>query len=122
MTPQMTVRGIVLGAPDPRELAGFYEGLLGWKRTQDEPEWVQLANPDGPPNLSFQLEEGYVRPTWPHGPGDQQMMIHLDIKVDDLAAAGAHAEACGATLAGFQPQEHVRVFLDPAGHPFCLFT
>ena len=24
-------------------------------------------------------------------------------------------------LAGFQPQQDVRVHLDPAGHPFCLF-
>jgi len=29
--------------------------------------------------------------------------------------------AQGATLAGFQPQDQVRVCLDPAGHPFCLF-
>jgi len=27
----------------------------------------------------------------------------------------------GATLAEFQPQEDVRVLLDPAGHPFCLY-
>ena len=27
----------------------------------------------------------------------------------------------GATLAGFQPQEDVRVLYDPAGHPFCLY-
>jgi hypothetical protein len=50
------------------------------------------------------------------------MMLHLDIEVDDLAAACAHAEAQGAVAAGFQPQEHVRVYLDPAGHPFCLWV
>lgn len=71
--------------------------------------------------LSFQTESAYVRPTWPAGPGDQQMMLHLDIEVDDLAAAGAHAIAAGAVLADYQPQEHVRVYLDPAGHPFCLW-
>jgi hypothetical protein len=49
------------------------------------------------------------------------MMVHLDIKVDDLETTGAHAVALGATLADFQPQEGVRVYLDPAGHPFCLF-
>jgi Glyoxalase-like domain len=48
-------------------------------------------------------------------------MMRLDLRVDDLQAAGRHAEACGATLAAYQPQEHVRVYLDPAGHPFCLF-
>ncbi len=49
-------------------------------------------------------------------------MLHLDILVDDLAAAGAHALACGAVLASYQPQADVRVYLDPAGHPFCLFV
>jgi hypothetical protein len=50
------------------------------------------------------------------------MMIHLDIEVDDLEDAGARASAAGAVLADFQPQEHVRVYLDPAGHPFCLWV
>ena len=49
------------------------------------------------------------------------MAMHLDIEVDDLDAAGAAAKAAGATLAEFQPQDDVRVWLDPAGHPFCLF-
>lgn len=49
------------------------------------------------------------------------MTAHLDIKVDDLDAASAHAVAGGATGADFQPQDDVRVHLDPAGHPFCLF-
>ena len=47
--------------------------------------------------------------------------MHLEIEVDDLEASVAHAVAQGATLAGFQPQEDVRVCLDPAGHPFCLY-
>ncbi len=28
----------------------------------------------------------------------------------------------GATLAAFQPQDDVRVWIDPAGHPFCLYV
>lgn len=48
------------------------------------------------------------------------MMVHLDIEVDDLDAAGAHAVAAGAQLAEHQPQADVRVYLDPAGQPFCL--
>ena len=49
------------------------------------------------------------------------MQVHLDIAVEDLAAAGEYAIAAGAVLAGYQPQDDVRVYLDPAGHPFCLF-
>lgn len=82
--------------------------------------WVELANPEGGVGLSVQREDLYVRPVWPAKPGEPQKMKHLDIRVADLAAGCAHAEACGATLAEFQPQDDVQVHLDPNGHPFCL--
>ena len=119
--PRLTLTATVLDSPDARELAAFYERLLGWSRRDDEPNWVTLRPPDGGAGLSFQTEPAYVRPVWPAGPQDPQMMAHLDIKVDDLDAASAHAVAVGATVADFQPQDDVRVHLDPAGHPFCLF-
>jgi len=113
---------INLDAPDPRELAAFYRNLLGYETVADEPEWVKLMPPDGrAPGLSFSLEPLFQRPSWPSQVDSQQMMIHLDIQVDDLEAAGARALELGATLAEFQPQQHVRVYLDPAGHPFCLW-
>jgi catechol 2,3-dioxygenase-like lactoylglutathione lyase family enzyme len=121
MDPRFTLTATVLDAPDPSRLARFYGELLGWPVGTDEPEWVTLRPPGGGAGLSFQLEDVYVRPTWPAGDGDQQMMSHLDIEVDDLAAASARAVALGATVAEFQPQEDVRVHLDPAGHPFCLW-
>ena len=120
--PRTTLTATVLDAPDPRELARFYQRLLGWPIGPDEPDWVTLRPPGGGAGLSFQAEKAYARPTWPAGPGDQQMMMHLDIEVDDLEAAGAHAVAAGAVLAEYQPQEDVRVYLDPAGHPFCLWV
>jgi predicted enzyme related to lactoylglutathione lyase len=120
--PKLTVSGIVLDSPDARELAAFYERLLGWRRRDDEPEWVVLANPDGEIALSFQTENAYIRPSWPADSQHQQMMMHLDIRVDDLDEAGAHAVSVGAVLSDFQPQDEVRVYVDPAGHPFCLWT
>lgn len=119
--PRMTLSGVVLDSPDAHELAAFYQRLLGWPVVQDEPGWMKLSSPDGGAGLSFQTEPAYRRPTWPSDPAAQQMMIHLDIKVDDLELAGQHALAAGAVLADVQPQEDVRVYLDPAGHPFCLF-
>ncbi|MFF4891648.1 VOC family protein [Micromonospora chersina] len=119
--PRMTLTTTVLDAPDARELAGFYERLLGWSRDEDEPDWVVLAARDGGAGLAVQTEPAYVRPVWPAGPGDPQMSAHLDIKVDDLDAASAYAVSVGATVADFQPQDDVRVHLDPAGHPFCLY-
>lgn len=119
--PRMTLSGIVLDSPDAQQLAAFYRRLLGWETQQDEPGWVKLGSPDGGPGLSFQTEPAYQRPSWPSDPARQQMMLHLDIAVDDLEVAGRHAIAAGAVLAEFQPQRDVRVYLDPAGHPFCLF-
>jgi catechol-2,3-dioxygenase len=119
--PQMKLSGIVLDSPDAHDLAAFYHRLLGWNVIKEETGWVMLGAPDGGPGLSFQTEPAYERPVWPAKPGDPQMHVHLDIEVTDLGAAGAHAEEAGATLADFQPQDDVRVYLDPAGHPFCLF-
>ena len=120
--PELTLTGIVLGAPDPQSLASFYERLLGYDRTTDSPEWVVTVPPGGGPGLSFQREEHHTPATWPAGPSDQQMQVHLDIAVDDLERAGAHAREAGATLAAFQPQDDVRVCIDPVGHPFCLYV
>jgi hypothetical protein len=120
--PVMTVTNIVLDSPDPGALSAFYIRLLGWEPRTQEVGWVTLRAPDGGTGLAFQEEDRYVRPVWPAGPGDQQMMAHLDIEVQDLTEAGAHAIACGAALAEYQPQENVRVYLDPVGHPFCLWV
>jgi catechol 2,3-dioxygenase-like lactoylglutathione lyase family enzyme len=119
--PRLRLTNTVLGSREPRALGRFYSRLLGWPIRTDEPDWVTLQTPDDGPGLAFQLETEHVRPVWPSGPGDQQMMAHLDIQVDDLAPATAFALGCGATLADFQPQQDVRVLLDPAGHPFCLW-
>ena len=102
-------------------MADFYGRLLGWPVTINEPHWVLMQDPAGGTGLSFQAETGYRKPTWPEEPQGQDKMRHLDIKVDDLDAAVDHALASGARLAADQPQERLRVMLDPAGHPFCLF-
>jgi catechol 2,3-dioxygenase-like lactoylglutathione lyase family enzyme len=117
-----TLTAAVLGTPDPRGLARFYQRLLGWPIGSDDPTWVTLRPPGGGAGLSFQLETDHVPPVWPAGAADQQMQLHLDIEVDDLPAAVADVLAAGGRPAEFQPQEHVRVMLDPAGHPFCLFV
>jgi predicted enzyme related to lactoylglutathione lyase len=121
--PRLTLTATVLDAPDANELAAFYQRLLGWPARQEEPGWVALAEPGGGAALSFQTELLYQRPVWPVSErGRQQMMSHLDIEVDDLAAALRHAVEAGAVLAEHQPQDDVRVMFDPAGHPFCLWA
>jgi len=53
-------------------------------------------------------------------------MLHLEVEVDDVEAAVARALALGRTAAAWQPPDRdparLRVVLDPAGHPLCLFV
>jgi hypothetical protein len=63
--------------------------------------------------LNFEYEAGYVAPVWPSVEGQQQLQTHLDIAVNDLASTVVWAQQAGAMLAAFQPQEDVRVMLDP---------
>ena len=115
--------GVVLDSADARQLAHFYQRLLGWQIFNESDGWVDLApSAEAGYNLAFATERHYVRPVWPTEPGQPQMMIHLDLEVDDLDQALAHALEVGAELATYQPQDNVRVLLDPAGHPFCLYT
>ena len=120
--PSFRLSTVVLGSTAPRRLAEFYQQLLGWPFGAEEDEWVTLRSPDSAISLGFQLETAHVPPTWPAGRDEQQMQAHLDIEVADVGAAVDFAESLGATLADHQPQEDVRVLVDPDGHPFCVWV
>jgi hypothetical protein len=114
------MRSVVLDCPDPRALAEFYRELVGGEITDDsDPEWVKLRGPDV--LLSFQRAEDHRPPTWPDSERPQQ--LHIDVTVDDLEDAETRVLAAGATRHEVQPdgeEANWRVYLDPAGHPFCL--
>jgi predicted enzyme related to lactoylglutathione lyase len=107
---------VVIDCPDPAALATFYGALLGWK-VEVSPSRAEIRADYGD-CISFQQVAGYTPPEWPAQEMPQQM--HLDVNVDDLDAAEAAVIELGATKHESQPGESFRVFLDPAGHPFCL--
>jgi predicted enzyme related to lactoylglutathione lyase len=113
--------GVVLDAPDAPALARFYSQLLGWPITHEDPTDATIHPGSGVSYIGFQTSPEYVPPVWPPKDGRQQMMLHIDVGIGDLDAAVADAIELGAALADFQPQESVRVMIDPAGHPFCLY-
>ena len=113
--------GVVLDAPEVAPLAYFYSELRGWPIWQMNDDDAALDLGEGVAYLSIQRNPDYVRPVWPGEASSQQMMLHLDFEVTDLEAEVARAVRLGAELPEHQPQETVRVLLDPAGHPFCLY-
>lgn len=107
---------LVIDAPEPAVLARFYGTLLDWE-VEVEDDWADIRAPHGQ-CISFQQVQDYTPPSWPSQSPAQQM--HLDVMVDDLDEAEGAVLQLGAVKAEHQPGETFRVFLDPAGHPFCL--
>ena len=76
--------------------------------------------------LAFQKVGELPEATWPEGPVPQQ--LHLDATVPtmaDLDVAHERAVALGARLLedrSDNPEEPLRVYADPAGHPFCIIA
>lgn len=109
---------VTLDCPDPRALADFYHKVTGYEIVHSDENFAGLSTGNGL-WIGFQRVEGYQSPRWPGQSIPQQ--FHLDLKVADPATAAAEVEKLGATRADFQPgSDRWLVFLDPAGHPFCL--
>jgi catechol 2,3-dioxygenase-like lactoylglutathione lyase family enzyme len=134
----ITLCQVVLDCTDARTLAEFYRELLGLRyRPGDEPaspgepdpkgqDWLVLRSPGGGRQLAFQQVAQLPEVTWPDGPHPQ--MLHLDLTVATVAefdAQHGRALALGARLLydrSADPEEPLRVYADPAGHPFCVFV
>jgi catechol 2,3-dioxygenase-like lactoylglutathione lyase family enzyme len=115
--PPARLQVVVLDCPDPAALAAFYSSVLDLDVASAEDGWVQLQAGGGVP-LAFQRVADYRPPQWPSAEHPQQ--LHLDLEVDDLDTAEAAVVGLGARKHVVQPGTAFRVFLDPAGHPFCL--
>ncbi|MFC8598292.1 VOC family protein [Isoptericola sp. NPDC057191] len=132
-----TIVQVVLDATDARRLAEFYRELFDLTyRAGDEPpapgepdprgaDWLVLRNAGGV-QLAFQQVSSLTPSTWPEHDVPQQ--LHLDTSVHDVAELDREHEralALGARLLydrSDDPEEPLRVYADPAGHPFCIFV
>jgi catechol-2,3-dioxygenase len=135
-TPYPKLRQVVLDTLDARALAEFYRQMLGLTyRSGDEPrddanaevrDWLVLVDTDTGARIAFQQVDELPESTWPDGPYPQ--MLHLDLTVPSkeiLDQQHSRVVRLGARLRldrSEDPQEPLRVYADPAGHPFCIFV
>lgn len=114
---QSYIRNIVISSANERELGEFYAQLLGMEVLRTD--WFVIGHDrETFPRLAFDTDPDYQPPRWPDPIHPQQM--HLDLPVFDVEQAEAIALSLGASK--LATKEHFRVFSDPAGHPFCLYT
>ena len=115
-----------LDCANPVELAHFYSKITGLRvqpfdegETAESCEWLELLDKSGHTKMAFQKIDNYRKPTWPTGDIPQQ--AHMDFHAKDLDIAEREVLAIGASKAEDQVRPHrFRVYLDPAGHPFCI--
>jgi predicted enzyme related to lactoylglutathione lyase len=110
---------IVLDAPDLEAESRFWAAMYGGT-VEREWDWHDVMV-GGSTVMGIQLAPNHVRPQWPSG--DQQQQLHLDLHVEDIVSADAEATRLGAEVvqkADFAKESGFVVYLDPAGHPFCL--
>jgi len=93
---------------------------IGWNGVEliglPAPIWLLLKDSDQPVAPGSELARDYGRHWTP---------VHLDIAVDDLAAATGRALAAGALQEGETRHADwgsIAMFADPFGHGFCLIA
>ena len=106
---------VAIDCTDPEPLVGFWCEVLGTTVRSRAADWIALEPViRGGPHLAFQIV-----PERKAG----KNRVHLDINVDDLAAATTRAEALGASRLGDRIDEddgRYQVMADPGGNEFCL--
>lgn len=107
-------------------VVAFYRDMLGLQVADEEGGWAKLRDPQGRMEINVQAEDWYIPPVWPESVPAQTKMMHFEVQVDEVDAAVARAIELGAREAPQQPADRdpstLRVMLDPAGHPFCLWS
>ena len=123
--PNLRVNAVCIDCADADELATFYVRLFGWEVLAGGGDWIKVGARAGGIELNIQAEAWYQPPVWPERPGALTKMLHFEVETNDVPAAVAHALSVGAREApqpdGRDPAT-LRVMLDPAGHPFCLWS
>ncbi|WP_016905243.1 VOC family protein [Streptomyces xiaopingdaonensis] len=117
----VTFFAVTLDCPEPDRLARFYQRFLGGRRAvSDEGDFAVLAPYGSGVRIDFQQSANPQPPRWPDGEAPRRH--HLEFAVDeDLDEVEQRLRSLGADVPAHQPDgELFRVFVDPAGHTFCV--
>ena len=110
-----TLIAVSIDCDDASASAAFWAGLLDGKVTYDADGMAAVETDDQA--LYFGEVDGFQPAGWP----SDTKQFHLDLRAPQPAEFAARVTELGGSVPDFQPGgDRWMVFLDPAGHPFCI--
>lgn len=115
------IQCLCVDANDPKALAGFWEQVLGWRRTEESDDEVVLEPPEGSREGGSVPDLLFLKVPEQKGAKNR---LHIDLRPDDQEAEIARIEALGATRTSVGQSADVTwvVLSDPEGNEFCVLN
>jgi hypothetical protein len=111
---------LCIDADDPRPVAAFWEGALGWRRTFEDDDEIVLEPPAGSPLEGLVPDLLVLRVPETKTVKNR---LHIDLRPDDQDVEVARLEGLGARRVDVgQDAATVTwvVMADPGGNEFCV--
>ncbi|MFI8992815.1 VOC family protein [Streptomyces sp. NPDC053542] len=114
---------IVLDCAEPEPVAEFYAKLLGAQLPAEMGvEIIEISGGQGT-RMAFRRDHGAAPPSWPRPEDSQQSHLHLLVpkdRMDDVERQVIDFGGQPMEAERRESGEEVRLYSDPAGHPFSL--
>ncbi|WP_181138601.1 VOC family protein [Streptomyces sp. Ru73] len=114
---------LVLDCAEPEPVAEFYAKLIGAELPdQRGMELIEITGRHGT-RMAFRRDHGAAPPAWPRPDDSQQAHLHLVVPKDRMDDVERQVIDYGGRPMESQRSEsgeQLRLFSDPAGHPFAL--
>ena len=119
MTANVRIQCVCVDAIDPAAIAGFWESVLGWRRTHEEPDEVVLEPPEGSAEDGVSPDLLFLRV-----PEEKTLKnrLHIDLRPLDQEEEVRRLESLGARRVSVGQGEEATwvVLADPEGNEFCV--
>ncbi|MGD0440601.1 MAG: VOC family protein [Acidimicrobiales bacterium] len=115
----LRIQSLCVDARDPKSIASFWEAVLGWRRTQDEPDEVVLEPPAGSAEDAVAPDLLFLKVPEPK---TLKNRLHLDLRPLDQQREVERLESLGArrVYVGQGDEATWVVLADPEGNEFCV--
>ena len=114
--------GIYLEAPDPHVLLAFWSAILDKPIHSEDEEGGALDFVEGVAYLAVQKADVYEPPVWPPSPGARACSCTSRSRSRTWRPRSSTRSSWARRWRSASPRTTCACMLDPAGHPFCLYT